>query len=175
MIQRLIILGILKNSSVSGYDIKKIIEKELGVFSKIETKSIYYPLKKMVREGLIKREEIKSNKHINKFVYSITPKGEKEFVALCKEALLSKRRPFIELDIAIYFLPFLKGRDIMPYLRLRLRFLESVKRWLINKSEELKEAPKNLSLLINHHLKLAVAEKDFLKDMIKVVKENNNY
>lgn len=170
MIQRLIILGLLKKNPASGYDIKKSIDKDLGIFSKLETRSIYYPLNKMEKEGLIKKEGLKTQKHLKKYVYSITPKGERVFIDLCKQALLSQRRPFIELDIALYFLPFLSKKEIIPLLRLRLRFLEKVKEWLQSKSKELKKAPKNLTLLIDHHFKLATAEKDFLKDLLDDIK-----
>ncbi|RKY44537.1 MAG: PadR family transcriptional regulator, partial [Candidatus Omnitrophota bacterium] len=47
MIQKLVILGLLKNKPSSGYDIKKFIEKDLKIFTDLDTHSIYYPLKKM--------------------------------------------------------------------------------------------------------------------------------
>ena len=170
MIQRFIILGILKKRPASGYDIKKSINKELGMFSQIDTQSIYYPLKKMERDGLVKKKELRQKKHIKKYIYSITAKGEGVFAALCREVLLSQKRPFLELDIAIYFMSFLDSKKIMPLLRLRLRFLESVKQWLIDKRKDVKRLPKNLALLVNHHLKLATAEKEFLDDMVTLIK-----
>lgn len=170
MIQQLIILGFLKKSPASGYDIKKFIDKDLGIFSKPETKSIYYPLKKMESDGLIKKQTLKTAKHLKKYIYSITPKGQRVFIDLCKQTLLSQRRPFIESDLVLYFLPFLKKKEIVPLLRLRLVFLEKVKNWLILKSKELKKSPKNLPLLLEHHLKLAIAEKEFLKDLLSDIK-----
>jgi DNA-binding PadR family transcriptional regulator len=172
MIQRLIILGILKKKPVSGYDIKKFMNKELGIFAKLQSQSVYYTLRKLEQEKLIKRNELKKNSRLKKYLYAITAKGEKSFLDLCKKVLISEGRPFIELDIALYFLPFLNKKEILPLLRLRLRFLESVKRWLLGKEEELKKSPKNLTLLIRHHFKLAAAEKDFLEDMIEVVRHN---
>ena len=171
MIQKLVILGLLKKDPSSGYDIKKFITKKLGIFSELENQSIYYSLKKMENEGLIKKKITKGTTHLKKYQYSITPKGERAFLELCKNVMLSQRRPFIETDIALYFLPFLEKREIMPLLRLRLRFLEKVKNWLKEKQEELKTAPKNLTLLVEHHSRLAAAEKEFLEEMVKAVKE----
>lgn len=170
MIQKLIILGFLKKNPSSGYDIKKFINRELGVFSEPETQSIYYPLRKMEREGLIEKKEFEGATHRKKYLYSITAKGEKAFLELCKKIMLSRRRPFIETDIAFYFLPFIKKNEIIPLLRLRLRFLEKVKNWLVEKQEDLCQAPKNLTLLLEHHFKLAIAEKEFLEQMIEVIK-----
>lgn len=170
MIQKLIILGLLKQKPSSGYDIKKFIGKELGIFSDLTTHSIYYPLKKMEREGLVEKKEVRED-HIKKYLYRITPKGEKEFITLSRQALLSQKRPFIEIDLPLYFLSFLNKEDILPLLRLRLRFLKKVKLWLRRKRRELKNGPKNHQLLIAHHLKLANAEASFLQEMIDTVKE----
>ena len=56
MIQRLIILGLLKQGSLSGYDIKKKMEKDLGIFSNVESQSVYYSLRQMEREGFIQKK-----------------------------------------------------------------------------------------------------------------------
>ncbi len=173
MIQKLIILGFLKQNAATGYDIKKFIRKELGVFSELDTSSIYYPLKKMEQDKLIRKEVLKTV-NIKKYIYHITPKGEKEFLKLCKQALISKRRPFIELDIPLYFLSFLDKKEIMPFLRLRSRFLDNVEKWLISKRKELKSSPYNLILLVEHHLKLAIAEKEFVKEIITFIKKKNH-
>ncbi len=173
MIQRLIILGLLKKTPSSGYDIKKFIDKELGMFSQLDTSSIYYPLKKMEAEGLIVKREIKGGR-LKKFLYSITPKGEKEFIRLSKEALRSQRRPFIEIDIPLYFLDFLDKDEIFPILRLRMLFLKRVKDWLEKKRVELKSAPPNIQLLIRHHLKLASAERSFIKAMLEAIKKEKS-
>ncbi len=173
MIQKLVILGFLKNHSASGYDIKKFIKEDLGIFSELKNYSIYYPLSKMEKEGLIAKRQ-NGGKGIRKYLYSITPKGEREFLKLCKDALVSQKRPFIELDIALYFLPFLTSKEVIPLLRLRSRFIDNVKNWLVSKEEELRNSPPNLTLLIKHHHKLADAEKDFIADIIEFVKHRDD-
>ena len=126
----------------------------------------YYPLKKMEKEGLVEKREV-GDSHIKKYIYSITPKGEKEFLLLCTKALISQRRPFMEFDLPIYFLPFLERKKILPLFRLRFRFLNRARDWLRRKKVELRSAPKNQRLLISHHLKLITAEISFLKEMAR--------
>ncbi len=169
MIQRFIILGILKKNPATGYDIKKFITNELGSFSQLETKSIYYPLQKMEKEGLVEKKEIKSAR-LRKYRYCITAKGEKEFSRLAKEALRSQRRPFIEIDIPLYFLAFLNKKEVLPLLRLRMRFLREVEQWLIEKQNQLEDSPRNIQLLLEHHLALVATEKVFLREMVSTVK-----
>ena len=170
MTQDLIILGFLKKQPASGYDIKKFIQHELGIFSGLESQSVYYCLERMARSGLIIKSTTRGAQRLKKYVYSLTPKGERAFGELCRKALLSQSRPFIELDIALYFLPFLNKEEILPLLRLRLRFLQKVLVWLAAKQHELKDSPRHLTLILEHHNRLATAEKTFLVDAIAALK-----
>jgi DNA-binding PadR family transcriptional regulator len=169
-IQRLIILGILKEKPRHGYEIKKIIKKELGVFSSLENKSIYYPLQIMEEKGLIKKNVAKEKGRLPRYVYSITPHGDKEFTKLAMEALLSEKRPFIEIDIPLYFLPYLGKKEVLARLRLRKRFLEKVKNWLENNLYRQEEFPLHHRLLLKHHLNLLNAEEKFVGEIIAIVR-----
>ena len=170
-IQELIILGLLKKTPRHGYEIKKIIRKELGVFSSLENKSIYYPLKTMEKRGLIKKETDSSKGKIPRYVYSLTPSGNREFVKLAMNALLSEKRPFIEIDIPLYFLPHLQKREVMARLRLRKRFLEKVKGWLADNLDSPQFSAPHQNLLLRHHMNLLNAEEGFVEEVIKIVKE----
>ena len=169
-IQNLIILGILKDGPHHGYEIKKLIKEELGIFSSSENKSIYYPLKIMEKKGLINKSTAQGQGKLLRYVYSITPRGEKEFLNLAMDALLSETRPFIDIDIPLYFLPHLEKREVMARLRLRKRFLEKVKSWLADNLEESQEFPSHRKLLLKHHLDLLNAEESFVDEIIDIVK-----
>ena len=136
----------------------------------LEAKSIYYSLKKMEKEGFIKKKGLTRGKHLRKYIYTITPKGEREFVALCGQTLASQRRPFIDMDIALYFLPYLDRKNIVARLRLRARFFEKVKEWLTDKLSTKNEFPIHHRLLLKHHLNLLKTEEDFVKEIINAIK-----
>jgi len=170
-IQKLIILGILKQGPKHGYEIKKIIKKELEVFASLENKSIYYPLKIMKERGLIKEKSIpKEPGKIERHVYSLTPLGSKEFLKLAMSALLSQKRPFIEIDIPLYFLPHLDKKKVFAHLRLKKKFLEKVRKWLISNLKRKGEFSPHQKLLLKHHLNLLNAEEEFVNEVIKIVK-----
>ena len=161
-IQKLIILGILKEGPRHGYEIKKIIKKELGIFASLENKSIYYPLKIMERGALIKKNNTKESGRLERHVYSLTTRGNKEFLKLAMEALLSQKRPFIDIDIPLYFLPYLEKKKVFAHLRLKKRFLEKVKGWLSNNLKGKDEFSPHQRLLLKHHLNLLNAEDSFV-------------
>lgn len=169
--QKLIILGILKEGPKHGYEIKKIIKKELGIFTSLENKSIYYPLKMMERGVLIKKNTTKERGRLERHVYSLTARGNKEFLKLAMEALLSQKRPFIDIDIPLYFLPYLEKKKVFAHLRLKKRFLEKVKGWLSNNLKGKDEFSPHQRLLLKHHLDLLNAENDFVNEVIKIVKD----
>ena len=169
--QRLIILGILKEGPRHGYEIKKIVKEDLGIFSSLENKSIYYPLKIMEGEGLIKRSVAKEKGKLTRYVYSITPAGNREFLELALKTLLSEKRPFIDIDIPLYFLPYLDKKGVMARLRLRKRFLEKVKQWLLDNISTGEKLPAHQKLLLKHHLNLLNAEETFVEEIIGIVSE----
>ncbi|MEI8349483.1 MAG: PadR family transcriptional regulator [Candidatus Omnitrophota bacterium] len=170
IIQKLIILGILKKGPKHGYQIKKIIQNELGLFSEPETQSIYYPLKQMEKGGLIKKEVVKAKGRLPHYTYTITPHGSKEFTRLAMQALLSRKRPFIDIDIPLYFLPYLDKKEVVARLRLRKRFLEKVKEWLEAKLCTRKEFSFQQLLLLKHNLNLLTAEEKFLEEMTQAIR-----
>jgi len=170
-IQRLTILGILKEGPRHGYEIKKIIKNDLGVFAAIESKSIYYPLQIMEEKGLIKKTIVKEKGRPQKYVYSLTSRGDKEFLKLAMQALISEKRPFIDIDIPLYFLPHLNKKSVLARLRLRKRFLEEVRKWLSKNIKKKNKFPPYQRLLLKHHLNLLKAEDGFLSEMVTIVKE----
>ncbi len=170
-IQKLIILGILKEGPKHGYEIKKIIKEELEIFASLENKSIYYPLKIMKRGGFIKRNTTRQRGRLERHVYSLTSRGDREFGKLAMEALLSQKRPFIDIDIPLYFLPHLEKKKVFAHLRLKKIFLEKVKKWLAKNLKQKDQFSPHQRLLLKHHLNLLAAEENFVAEVIKIIKD----
>ncbi len=169
-IQKIIILGLLKKSPCHGYEIKKKAKDELGLFSSLENKSFYYPLSQMEKKGFITKKKESGKDGPARYIYSITEKGKKEFSKLALNTLVSQRRPFIDIDIPLYFLPFLEKKEVLARLRLRKRFLEKVKGWLADNLELPKKYPVHQRILLKHHLNLLNAEEGFVAEIIETIK-----
>ena len=63
---------------MSGYEIKKSMEKSIGYFWQESYGQIYPTLKSLLKEGLLKSRTKIQEKGVQKIVYSITKKGEEE-------------------------------------------------------------------------------------------------
>ncbi|MRG90120.1 PadR family transcriptional regulator (plasmid) [Limosilactobacillus reuteri] len=74
-----IILGILERNNRTGYEINDILKNQLSYFYDGTYGMIYPTLRKLEKEGKIKKEKIVQNDKPNKNVYSITDMGIEEF------------------------------------------------------------------------------------------------
>ena len=154
----LLFLGLLKDGPKHGYEIKRLIEEELFPFVGLKIKSIYYPLRKMERLGLVHKDVGREGKWPEKFVYSITPKGEKIFYHLVTESFISLERPYFSIDMALYFLPYVDKKIAKRRLRARVIFLNRIKRDLEKLKANMAANQKHLSIILEHELDLVSAE-----------------
>jgi DNA-binding PadR family transcriptional regulator len=82
------ILGLLHYTDMHGYRIKEHIERNFGHMWSINYGQIYPNLKKLHEDGLISMKEVVVNgeKGPPRKLYSITPKGKKDFLAWLNSA-----------------------------------------------------------------------------------------
>ncbi len=165
--QELVLLGLLMEGPKHGYQLKKLIEKIHGLFATMDTKSIYYPLKVMEREGFITKERSREGNRPEKFIYHITARGRMRFFKLLNDNFLIIQRPFINVDLSLYFLPCVERGLAKKRLKIRLRGLERVKHWL----EERKKEPlkPHLMLILEHNIDLVEAEIKFTQGLINTL------
>lgn len=79
----LIVLGILKQESLSAYDIQKLVEyRNISRWVKISTPSIYKKVIQLEEKGFLTSHIVKDGNMPQKSVYSLTHDGEKEFEKL---------------------------------------------------------------------------------------------
>ena len=70
-----LILGLLSNESMSGYDINKLIKTRMGSFWDISYSQIYPTLRMLEKEGAVTKEVEINETGPNRKVYSITNEG----------------------------------------------------------------------------------------------------
>lgn len=98
----LIVLGILKQKSLSAYDIQKIVEyRNISKWVRISTPSIYKKVIQLEGKGYIKSIMVKEGKMAEKAVYSLTEDGEKEFEKLMLEISSQPIHIFLDFNAVI--------------------------------------------------------------------------
>lgn len=154
----LLFLGLLKDGPKHGYEIKRLIDEELFPFIGLKIKSIYYPLGKMEKLGLVKKDIGREGKWPEKYVYKLTPKGEKIFDHLITDSFFSIERPYFNIDLSLYFIPYVDRAMAKRQLRGRVLFLKRILRNLQNLKKNLSPAKKHLHVILDHNMDLVEAE-----------------
>lgn len=80
-----IVLGVLGKQSLTGYDIKKVIEKGVGVFYKASYGTLYPLLSRLTEKGFLTVKE-EANGGRQKKYYEVTAKGRTRFMSWLTQA-----------------------------------------------------------------------------------------
>lgn len=167
--QELLILGLLKAGDKHGYEIKKQIKEVLGPFASLENKSIYYPLKSLEKQKFLKCKRGKAGRRPEKYIYSLTAGGRRRFEELLNRNFLVIQRPFLNVDLSLFFLPYADETVILRRLKIRLRGLSRIGKWEEGMFEKLKDdkSKYHLFAIIDHNLRLIKTEIDFTRGLIE--------
>ena len=93
---RMVILGLLRERPLYGYEIKHIIEDHMGDWTSIAFGSIYFALDKLAKERLVEKVSVEQDgKRPSRSVYEITDAGRKEFMHLLRESWQDCRTPVL--------------------------------------------------------------------------------
>jgi DNA-binding PadR family transcriptional regulator len=170
MSTKLVILGLLQEKPLHGYELKHIIEQHMGDWTNIAFGSIYFALGKLKDEGFVEIiSEEKIGNRPSRNVYKITDKGKLEFLSILKEIWQRYEREYYPLDIALAFSSILPADEVKKYINDRIVKLEETLTRLNNHKKEqlaLPEMPKFASAVFSHteyHLK---AELNWLKELL---------
>lgn len=134
-----LILGLLYNCSLTGYEIKKFIDNGIGISSKSSFGSLYPALKRLAEKGFLSSVAEPCGKR-SRIYYKITESGKKELLAWLK-------KPMQILDgnnynlVKIYFLDILpldESREIIEkYEQSNIAYLKELE----SKEQELQSLP----------------------------------
>lgn len=177
MSTKLVILGLLQEKSLHGYELKHIIEEHMGDWTNIAFGSIYFALRNLKNEGFVEIiSEEKIGNRPSRNIYRITEKGKKEFLFLLKEIWQKYAREYYPLDIALAFSKALKTGEIKKYINERIVNLkEGIKKLTKHKEAQLSipGIPKTARTIFSHteyHLK---AELNWLEDLLEDFNKGN--
>jgi DNA-binding PadR family transcriptional regulator len=89
---RFAILGVLSLGAMSGYDVKKLIERSIAHFWNESYGQIYPILNRLAAEGFAERRRERQRGKPDRHVYSLTPQGREELARWL--AVPARHEPF---------------------------------------------------------------------------------
>lgn len=174
MSTRLVILGLLREHSLYGYEIKQIIEVRMGDWTSIAFGSIYFALGKLAGEGFIEKVAAEQEgSRPSRTIYQITKAGRAEFLGLLRVVWSEVERRHFAFDIGLFFTEALPVEEMKGYLRGRMAQLEAtVQHVTIHRSEQLahEDMPHSAAVIFDHSLAHFQAELDWMRDLLDKVK-----
>jgi DNA-binding PadR family transcriptional regulator len=175
MSTRLVILGLLRDQPLHGYEIKQIIEEHMGDWTSIAFGSIYFALGKLSEERLIEMAatEKKGNRP-SRSVYQITESGRSEFMRLLKEVWSEPERQYFAIDVGLAFMNALPEAEVKGYLRKQVAQMEANLQYLDSHQQEQMsqtDIPGSAALIFEHSRAHLIAELSWMKEVLEKIEQ----
>jgi DNA-binding PadR family transcriptional regulator len=175
MSTRLVMLGLLRERPLYGYELKHIIEEHMGDWTNIAFGSIYFALGKLADEGFIERVAVEQEgRRPSRSVYEITQAGQAEFLRLLREVWSEVERHYYAIDVGLVFMDALPREEVKNHLRGRIAQLEAIVAHVLeHRADQLADpgVPTLAATVFDHGLAHFQAELDWTRDLLGQVEE----
>jgi DNA-binding PadR family transcriptional regulator len=163
----LAILGLLKEQTMHGYQLKKRLADTLGSFWQVSYGSLYPALRRLQKQEAVEMIFPKEEVGRRKNVYRITAKGEATFAELLERAGQDATTDDA-FSVRLAFFKYLKPETRIRLLERRRAFLDGRSSNLKDSLRRAKETIDNYTLSLMSH-QLAATEDDirWLDDLIQ--------
>ncbi len=172
MEKKLLLLGILRDHMMHGYQINEILRQDAGIGLTLKKANAYKLLNQMATDGWITyREERAGNRPLRR-VYTIAPAGEAAFQRLLRQSLRAYTAPQIPSVIAYNYLNELPVAEAVTLLQERWQVVNDRFHQLEATPPEMLQA--HLGMVYLH--RFYTAELEWLAEIINQLndKEINN-
>jgi len=167
---RMVILGLLAERPLYGYEIKQIIEEHMGDWTSIAFGSIYFALDKLAEEGFVaKIATEQAGSRPARSIFQITDSGKDEFLRLLRENWQSIEQSYYEIDVCLFFLDRLSKSEVKGYLRARLAKLEGIfQQFETHAAQQMQnpEVPEQARAIFEHSRRHLQSEVDWTRELL---------
>ncbi|KAA3642377.1 MAG: PadR family transcriptional regulator [Chloroflexi bacterium] len=124
MERKLLLLGLLRQQPMYGYQINDLIDTHLGTGVALSKPTAYRFLNQMAEEGWIEFQEEQEGNRPPRRVYSILPAGETAFQEMLRESLADFSPTASYGVLGIAFLDAIPIEEALPLLQTRRKLIE---------------------------------------------------
>ncbi len=167
MERQLLLLGLLRQQDMHGYQLYEFIEQDLSACTDLKKSTAYYLLNKMAANGWITEEQVQDGNRPPRRVYSLTPAGEAAFQRILRANMSEFYPAYFPGDIGLAFV------DDIP-VEEAINLLQERRKKLVKALRQVQAAPVHqgsLQWTINHQLHHLQAEVAWLDEMLLNLQE----
>ncbi|MEO8285275.1 MAG: helix-turn-helix transcriptional regulator [Chloroflexota bacterium] len=158
----LLLLGLLRRSSMYGYQLMDFIEHNLSTCTDLKKPTAYLALERLSQRGWVSEQEIREGRRPPRKVYTITPEGEAEFKRLLTINLSTYTPSKFPQDLGLAFADALPPEQVTPLLERRREMLQAE----LDTARRTPPHPGTLQLLVEHSIVHLVSEVEWLDKVI---------
>jgi DNA-binding PadR family transcriptional regulator len=164
---KLLLLGLLRQHGMHGYQLYEFIERDLSICTDLKKSTAYFLLGKMAEDGWIEETQDQEGNRPPRRVYTLTERGEAEYRRLLCENLSAYAPAIFAGDAGLAFI------DTLEPLEARELLMERRQR-MANALASLAAAPLHagsLQLVIDHRRRHLQAELEWLDGLLERLEE----
>jgi len=166
MERKLLLLGLLRDQEMHGYQLNEVIDSHVGMSLRIKKATAYDLLKKMADDGWITFYEDQAGNRPPRRVYTITEAGEAAFQAMLRESLAGYEPAEFASNISLAFLDALPPGEALPLLERRRAIIAG----LLADVASLAPHPGSMQLVVEHQQRHLESELRWMDDVIARLK-----
>jgi len=175
---KFVILGLLTIKPLSGYDIKKIINKSLHHIWSESNGQLYPALKQLVKEDFIVLKQKQKNERKERLLYSITEKGRVELKKWLAETTKRKNFHRDEELLKFFFGKHSSSKENIELLKKREQRIKEKLSQYVLLQKKLETLIHSLhyhywNLCLKNRLCLAKAELQWCQESIKTLRKQD--
>ncbi len=162
MERRLLLLGLLRDQDMHGYQLNEFIDEHLGTTVHLTKPTAYRLLNKMADDGWITYSDEREGNRPPRRVFAITPEGEAAFQQLLRESLADFRPIAFTGNIGILFLHALPPQEALSRLQERRASVEGI----LEKVHVHHVHPESSRYMLLHQIRHLTTELEWLDEVI---------
>jgi DNA-binding PadR family transcriptional regulator len=162
MERKLLLLGLLRQHGMYGYQINDLIDAHLGSSINLTKPTAYRLLHNMAEQGWISYREEKVGKRPTRRIYALTESGEAAFQGLLKNCLSQYQPAEGTSTVCLAFLDTLPPEEVLPLLENRRDTIEV----LIASMKSDGSHHGGFQLIIDHQIRHLETDLEWLSEVI---------
>lgn len=166
MHRKLLLLGMLRNTEMHGYQINEIVDIHFGSSMHMSKPTAYRLLDQMAEDGWILFRDEQQGKRPQRRVYTITAQGEVEFQKILRQCLANYEPPEYRSAVCLPFMDLIPGEEAVQLLSQRREGIEET----LGKLRANDMHHGSFQLVVDHQISHLKAELEWLNKVLVSMK-----
>ena len=162
MERELLLLGLLRQNEMYGYQINEFIDSHFGSGINLTRPTAYRLLHNMAKQGWITFREEKVGKRPTRRIYAITGSGEAKFHEILLSCFGQYKPAEYSSTVCIAFLDSLPFDEVLPLLEKQRKSIED----LLNRLKSDQNHPGAFQLTIDHQVRHLETDLEWISELI---------